>query len=154
MQTTSNSCLSKVHQNKQVGQLCQLQSIKIPSKQDIQMTLTFRPSKLLQKKYIEVTTTFRLSKLIERKYFKRTFLPFEFASNKELQNDVNFSPIESTSSKERRKRVGFLYIEITSKKYVEATWKSLEILFLTHQSNIDIESTSIRRVVSVGIGIP
>ena len=53
--------------------------------------------------------------------------------------------------KSTRKRRGFSISKITSKKYVEMTWKFIEIWSSTHQCNIDIESTWIRRGVLDGL---
>ena len=64
-------------------------------------------------------------------------------------NNVEFLLIDITSEKVRRNNADFSPIEITSKKYVENTWKFIEIFFLTYPRNIDIESTSIQRIVSV-----
>ena len=65
------------------------------------------------------------------------------------RNYGDFSSTEITSKKARRNDIDFSPIEITSKKYVDIFFT--DILFSTYWRNIDIESTSIRRVVSVEV---
>ena len=65
-------------------------------------------------------------------------------------NDVDFSTIEITSKKVRGNDVDFSISEKKTKKYVETTWKVVEIWSSTYRHNIHVESTSIRRGVSVG----
>ena len=74
----------------------------------------------------------------------------EITSKKARGNKVDFSTIEITSKKVRGNDVDFSISEITSKKYVEPTWKFVEIWSSTYGRNIHIESTSIRRGVPVG----
>ena len=69
----------------------------------------------------------------------------EITSKKVRGNDVDFSTIEITSTKVRGNDVDFSISEITSKKYVETTWKFVEIWSSTYPQNIHLESTSIRR---------
>ena len=52
--------------------------------------------------------------------------------------------------KKRGSYVDFLISETTSKKYVEMTWKFVEIWSSTYPRNTHVESTSIRRGVAVG----
>ena len=58
-------------------------------------------------------------------------------------NDVNFPTIEITSKIVRGNDVDFLISNITSKKYVEMTWKFVEIWSSSTQYplGIDIDST-------------
>ena len=63
---------------------------------------------------------------------------------------MDFSTIEITSKEVRGNDVDFSIREIASKKYVETTWKFIEIWSLTYRRNIHVESTSIRRGVPVG----
>ena len=65
-------------------------------------------------------------------------------------NNVDFWTIEITSKKVRGNHVDFSTIEITSKRYVEMTWKFVEIWSSTYRRNIHVESTWIRRGVPVG----
>ena len=74
----------------------------------------------------------------------------EITSKKVRGNNVDFSTSEITSKKVRGNDVDFSISEITSKKYVEMTWKFVEIWFSTYRRNIGVESTWIRRGVSLG----
>ena len=74
----------------------------------------------------------------------------EITSKKIRGNDVDFSTIEITSKEVRGNDVDFSIREIALKKYVETTWKFIEIWSLTYRRNIHVESTSIRRGVPVG----
>ena len=56
-------------------------------------------------------------------------------------NNADFSTIEITSKKVRGNDVDFSISKITSKKYVEMTWKFVEIWSLTYPRNIHVEST-------------
>ena len=78
------------------------------------------------------------------------FSPVKITLKKVHQNDFHFSPIEITSNKASQRDAEFLSIKTKSKKFVEATWKLVDILFSMNRHNIDNESTSIQRVVSVG----
>ena len=71
------------------------------------------------------------------------FSLIEIALNKVQQKDVGFSITQITLNKVHRNGVNFSPIEITSKKYVEMTWKFVDILPLTWRQNIAIESMSI-----------
>ena len=78
-------------------------------------------------------------------------LPSQITTKKVRGNDVNFPTIEITSKIVRGNDVNFLISDITSKKYVEMTWKFVEIWSSAYQRNIHLESTSIRRGVPVGM---
>ena len=78
------------------------------------------------------------------------FSTIKITSKKESGNNMDFSTREITSQKVRGKNVDFSTNEITSKKYVEMTWKFVEIWSSTYRCNIHVESTSIRRDVLVG----
>ena len=65
-------------------------------------------------------------------------------------NNVDFWTIEITSKKVRGNHVDFSTIEITSKRYVEMTWKFVEIWSSTYRHNIHVKWTWIRRGVRVG----
>ena len=62
----------------------------------------------------------------------------------------HFVPRYATSKKVRGNDVKFSIRQIASKKYVEMTWKFIEIWSSTYRRNIHVESTSIRRGVPVG----
>ena len=64
-------------------------------------------------------------------------------------NNVDVLPIEMGSNKIRRNEADTLPIKITSKNSVKMTGKLIDIFFSTYRRYIDIESTSICRVVSV-----
>ena len=66
-------------------------------------------------------------------------------------NNVDISAIEITPKKVRENDVDFRISKITLKKYVEMTRKFVEIYYLRNWRNIDVESTSIWRGVSVGM---
>ena len=110
------------------------------------------------------------SKLGRKKYIRNDIdvSSIEIFSKKVRQNNIDFSLIEIVLSKVQRKYVGFSItqitlnkvhrngnnfspIEIKSKKYVEMTWKFVDILPLTWRHNMAIESTLIWRGVSFGL---
>ena len=78
------------------------------------------------------------------------FLAIEITSKKVREINVDFLISEITSKKVRGNDVDFSISEITSKKYVEMTWRFVEICSSTYRRNIDVESTWIRRGVPVG----
>ena len=116
----SELCQFLIHQNR----------IEIVHWNDVDPSST----KVTSIKYNKMPSIFHPSKLCRRKYIEITsiFCPRCYIE-KVSRNDVHFSPIE-----------------ITSKNYVEATWIFVDILFSMYHRNTDIESTSIRRVVSFG----
>ena len=65
-------------------------------------------------------------------------------------NYMDFSTSKITSKKARGNDVDFSISEITSKKYVEMTWKFVEIWSLTYRRNINVKLTWIRRGVPAG----
>ena len=65
-------------------------------------------------------------------------------------NNADFSTIEIALKKAHGNDVDFSVSEITAKKYVEMTWKFVEIWSLTYQHNIHGKSTPIRSGVPVG----
>ena len=110
----------------------------------------------------------------QRNYIKQVlgnnldFLAIEITSKKVRGNNVHFSTSEITPKKNKWKQHGFStreitskkvrgnevhfsISEITSKKYVEMTWKLVEIWSSTYRRNIDVEATWIRRGVPVGL---
>ena len=73
------------------------------------------------------------------------FSTIEITSKKILGNNVDFSTNEITSKKVYGNDMDFSIIVITWKKYVEMTWKFVEIWSSTYRRDIDVESTWIRR---------
>ena len=65
----------------------------------------------------------------------------DITSKKARGSNVDFSTIEITSTKVRGKNVDFSTSEITSKKYVEITWKFVEIWSSTYRRDIEVKST-------------
>ena len=78
------------------------------------------------------------------------FSTIEITSKKVRGNHVDFSTSEITSKKVCGNHVDFSTIEITSKRYVEMTWKFVEIWSSTYRRNIHVKWTWIRRGVRVG----
>ena len=78
------------------------------------------------------------------------FLTREVTPKKVGGNNVDFSSSEITSKKVRGNDVDFSISEVTSKKYVEMTWKFVEIWSSAYRPNIDMEWTWIRRGVPLG----
>ena len=66
------------------------------------------------------------------------FSTIKIISKKVRRNNTNFSTIRITLKKERGNDLDFLISEITSKKYVEMTWKFVEIWSSTYRYNADI----------------
>ena len=89
----------------------------------------------MEKHYVETTRIFQTSKL-HRKTVRG--------------NNADFSTIEIALKKAHGNDVDFSVSEITSNKYVEMTWKFVEIWSLTYQRNIRGKSTPIRSGVPVG----
>ena len=67
------------------------------------------------------------------------FSTIEVTSEKVRGNNVDFSTIEMTSTKVRGNDVDFSVSEITSKKFVEMTWKFVEIWSSTYRRNIHVD---------------
>ena len=63
---------------------------------------------------------------------------------------MDFSTSEIRSKKVRGNDVDLSISKVTSKKYLEMTWKFVEIWSSTYRCDIDVESTWIQRGVSVG----
>ena len=83
---------------------------------------------------------FSTIKIISKKVRRNNtnFSTIEITLKKIRGNNADFSTIEITLKKERGNDVDFLINEITSKKYVEMTWKFVEIWSSTYQYNADI----------------
>ena len=113
----------------------------------------FCPSKLGRKKFIRNDIDFSSIEIMSKKVCQKNinFSLIEIALNKVQQKDVGFSITQITLNKVHRNGVNFSPIEITSKKYVEMTWKLVDILPLTWRHNIAIESMSIWRGVFFGL---
>ena len=71
------------------------------------------------------------------------FLTIEITSKKVRENDMDFSINEITSKKVRGNDMDFSISKIISKKYVEMTWKFVEIWSSTYPRNIHVESQKI-----------
>ena len=69
------------------------------------------------------------------------FLTSEITQKKVRGSNMDFLTSEIMSKKVRGNDVNFSISQITSKKYVEMTWKIVEICSLTYRYNIDVEST-------------
>ena len=115
-------------------------------------TWIFQPEKLNRKKYVEITWVFRPAKLHRKKYVETTC---QIASIKVGGDKIDFLTSEITSKKKKcGNDVDFLISELHRKKYVEMSWKFVEICSSTYRRNIGVESTRIQRGVPVGITLP
>ena len=102
----------------------------------------------------KTTWIFWPSKLHQKKSGKNVdFSTIEITSKRISGNNVDFSTSEITSKKVRGNNEDFSISEITLKKFVEMTWKFVEIWSLTYRRNIDVELTWIRRGVPVGLDL-
>ena len=72
---------------------------------------------------------------------KVDFSIIEITSRKVRGNNVDFSTIQMTLKKVRGNDVGFSISEITLKKFVEMTWKFVEIWSSTYRRDIHVKST-------------
>ena len=63
---------------------------------------------------------------------------------------MDFSTSEIRSKKVRGNDVDLSISKVISKKYLEMTWKFVEIWSSTYRCDIDVELTWIQRGVSVG----
>ena len=127
-----NSCISK-NIIISMSDLCQFwvheNCIKIVHLKDVVLSSIKITSKKVRQNYVD-------------------FSPIKISSKKEHWNKIDLLIINNTSNKGRWNDLDFSLVEITSKKYVEATWRFVNIFFSTYLRNIDIESTSIRRAMS------
>ena len=118
----------------------------------------FRRKKYVQKKWIIRPPTFQ--NYVKKSRNTVDISMKEITSKKVRGNNAHFSTIEITSKKVRGNNVDFSTIEIslkkvrgneiTSKKYLEMTWKFVEIWSSTYPRNIHVKSTSIWCGVPVG----
>ena len=69
------------------------------------------------------------------------FSTIKITLKKVCGNNVDFSTIEIKSKKVRGKNVDISISEIISKKYVEMTWKLVEIWSSAYRRNIGVDST-------------
>ena len=81
---------------------------------------------------------------MERNYLEKEPQFFAFQNLTKIWASKLHSLIEIRSKKVCRNDADFLPIEITLKKYLEMTWKCIDIFFSTYQHNINIKWTSIR----------
>ena len=89
-------------------------------------------------------------KTTSKKVSSYTVATIEITSKKVRENKVDFSTIEITLKKARGNDMNFSISEITSKRYVETSWKFVEICSSMYPRNIHVELTSIRRGAPVG----
>ena len=82
---------------------------------------------------------------------KVDFSTIKITSRKVRGNNVYFSTIEMMSKKVCGNDVEFSIREITLKKFMEMTWKFVEIWSSTYRRNTHVKSTWIRRGVPVGL---
>ena len=106
-------------------------------------------SKKVSRNIVDISTIKITSTKVRRS--KVDFSTIEITSKKVRGNNVDFWTIKITSKKVHGNYVDFSISEITSKKYVELTWKFVEIWSSTYRRNIYVESTWIRRGVLVGL---
>ena len=114
------------------------------------------PPYFILQKYIKMSTWKLYQFFIHRNCIEEVrqndvkFSAIEITSNKVHWNDVDFSYIEITWNKSCQNDVNFLPIKVIPKKFVEMIWLFVDIFFLMHWHNTDIDSMSTQRVVSVG----
>ena len=89
--------------------------------------MTSNSSKFCRKKCAQTKWILLQSNLSRKIRNTVDFSTIETTSKKVDGNNVDFSTIEITSKKVRGNDVDFLISEITPKKYVEMTWKLVEI---------------------------
>ena len=113
----------------------------------------FRPEKLHRNKVRGNNLDFLAIEITSKKVRGNNvhFSTSEITPKKNKWKQHGFSTREITSKKVRGNEVHFSISEITSKKYVEMTWKLVEIWSSTYRRNIDVEATWIRRGVPVGL---
>ena len=70
------------------------------------------------------------------------FLTNEITPKKVRGNNVDFLAIKITSKKVHGNNVDFRPSKLHRQKYVEMTWKFVEIWSSAYRRNIDVESTS------------
>ena len=104
---------------------------------------TKRQSALKRRWFIEI-----MSNKVRRNNV--VFSPIEITLNKVCRNDIDFSHIKITLTKVHWNNVHFSPTEITSTRYVEMTWKFVDIFSSMYRYYIAIKSTSIRRGVYFG----
>ena len=123
---------------------------EITSKQVRGNNVDFSTIEIHQKKYTETTSIFRPVKSKKVLENNVDFSTSEITRKKVRGNNMNFLISKITSRKVRGNEVNFSINEITLKKYLEMTWKFVEIWSSTYRRNIGIESTWIRRVCPLG----
>ena len=106
-------------------------------------------SKKVSRNIVDISAKEIRTKKVRRS--KVDFSTIEITSKKVRGNNMDFSTIKITFKKVRRNKVEFTISEITSKRYVEMTWKFVDIWSSTYRRNIHVESTLISRGVPVGI---
>ena len=81
--------------------------------------------------------------------FKVDFLTIEITLKKVRGNNLDFSTIEMTLKKVRGNDVDFSISEIILKKFVETTWKFVEIWSSTYRRNIHVESSRVAKICTL-----
>ena len=120
-------------------------TIELTSKKVLETKWIFRPLKLHRKKYVETAGIFEPSKLHQKSTWKqRGFFDHQNYIDKSRWKKRGFFDHGNFSKKVGGNDMDFSISEITSKKYVEMTWKFVEIWSSTYRRNIHVESTSIR----------
>ena len=113
--------------------------------------MDFSTIKITSKKVIRNTLDITTKKITSKKVRGNNveFSTIEITSKKVRGNNVDFSTIKITWRKVRGSDVNFSISKITLKKYVNITWKFVQIWSSTYQRNIYIESVTIWRGVPI-----
>ena len=119
------------------------------TKNDVEFLPIEISSKIVRANNVDFSTSEITSKKVSGNNVD--FSTSEITPKKVSENNEDFSTNEDTSIKVRGKDVDFSISKTTLKKYVEMTWKFVEILSSTYRRNIDVESTSIRCGVPFGL---
>ena len=81
---------------------------------------------------------------------QRGFFDQQNYTKKRTSKERGFFDHRNYTEKRTWKRRGFFFNKVTSKKYVEMTWKFVEIWSSVYRLNVDVELMSIRRDVPIG----
>ena len=95
-------------------------------------------SKNVSKNNVHISTREITSKKVRGN--NADFSTIEITSKRARGNNVDFKTIEIASEKVSGNDMDFSTIEITSKEYSGKSWKFVEILSLTYQRNIHVDS--------------
>ena len=126
-------------------------TIKITSKKVRGRNVDFSTIEITSKKVRGNNVDFSTIEIIQRRFFDRqNYVEKSKCKERGFLDHRNYVDYLLTSKLYRKFRN---YVEIISKKYMEMTWKFVEILSSTYQRNIDVKSTSIQRGVLVELVI-